>query len=157
MNYTMNEVDEVRKRTKVSYEQAKEALDHSEGDVLGAVIYLEGRKESKTCPLNDTMDKLKALIDEGFISQIQVRKNGSVLFDIPVVAGAFMLTFWTLPFSAALLAAIASECDVRIVRRDGAESNISEVTVEKLSELVANLKAEFVKWKEKFDDQSTEE
>ncbi len=157
MNYTMNEVDEVRKRTKVSYEQAKEALDHSEGDVLGAVIYLEGRKESKTCPLNDTMDKLKALIDEGFISQIQVRKNGSVLFDIPVVAGAFMLTFWTLPFSAALLAAIASECDVRIVRRDGAESNISEVTVEKLSELVANLKAEFVKWKEKFDNQSTEE
>ncbi len=152
MNYTMEQIDEVRKRAKVGYELAKEGLDHSGGDVLEALIYLENLPKQKQCPMNDTMDKLKGLIDEGFISQIQIKKNGSVLFDIPVVAGVAMMTFWTLPFAAAIFTAVAMECDIRVVKRDGAQSVVTEVTGEKLSELVGTLKAEFGRLKDKVEE-----
>ncbi len=36
-------VEKLRQRANVSYEEAKEALDKSEGDLLDAMIYLEGQ------------------------------------------------------------------------------------------------------------------
>ncbi len=36
-------VEKLRQRANISYEEAKEALDKSEGDLLDAMIYLEGQ------------------------------------------------------------------------------------------------------------------
>lgn len=50
-------VDEVRKRIKVSYEEAKHALDVSEQDTLAAVIYLEREKGERYDDLKEYKDK----------------------------------------------------------------------------------------------------
>ncbi len=149
MNYTMEAVDEVRKRAKVSYELAKEALDLYDGDVLNAIIYLERQNKQNESAVKSSISKLKEVINEGFISQIQVIKNGQVVFDIPVVAGIAMLMLWTGPFAAALLFAVATKCNLRIIKRDGAEFNVTEVTVEKLSDLISKIKEEYSKFKNK--------
>lgn len=47
MPYSLNEVDEVRRRRNVSYEEAKEALDNSEGNVLSALLYLENKHKPR--------------------------------------------------------------------------------------------------------------
>lgn len=149
MNYTMAEIDEVRKRAKVNYEKAKEALDMNGGDVLNAVIYLERQNQQNECAVKTSISKLKEVINSGFISQIQVIKGGQVVFDIPVVAGLALLMLWTGPFAAALLFAVAAKCDLRIVKRDGAEFNVTEVTAEKLSELISKIKDEYSKFRNK--------
>jgi|GEM_PF-864193 len=50
-------VDEVRKRIKVSYEEAKHALDVSGEDTLAAVIYLEREKGERYDDLKEYKDK----------------------------------------------------------------------------------------------------
>lgn len=162
MKYTMEAVDEVRKRARVGYEEAKEALDLTDGDVLDAIIYLEKKKHVDKNLVKNLTDKFKSFVNEGFISQIQVFKNGQKIFDIPVVAGVAMMAIWTVPFTAALIFAIASKCDIRIVKRDGATIHISEVTAEKLSEMFHTLKNEVSKAKYRWnhcgeDEQCREE
>lgn len=157
MNYTMEAVDEVRRRAKVGYEAAKEALDFTDGNVLDAVIYLERKGTVDKNLVKSFVDKFKNLVNEGFISQIQVFKNGQKIFDIPVVAGVAMIAIWTVPFTAALIFAIASKCDIRIVKRDGATIEISEVTMEKLSGIFQSLKNEASKVKEKWSSRCDDE
>ena len=41
MEITLEKVDQVRERTGVSYAKAKEALEHTNGSVLDAIILLE--------------------------------------------------------------------------------------------------------------------
>ncbi|MDO4753826.1 MAG: DUF4342 domain-containing protein [Bacillota bacterium] len=154
MKYSMEAIDEVRKRTGVGYEAAKEALDLTGGDVLDAIIYLERKGSIDKNIVKSTVEKFKNLVNEGFISQIQVFKNGQKIFDIPVVAGVAMMALWTVPFTAALVFAIASKCDIRIIKRDGAAFNISEVTIDKFNELFAVMKQEVSKAKEKFSKKS---
>jgi translation elongation factor EF-Ts len=44
MSITLEKVDQVRERTGVSYQKAKEVLEQTEGDVLEAIVLLEQEK-----------------------------------------------------------------------------------------------------------------
>lgn len=46
MTITLEQIDNLRERTHVSYSQAKEALEISDGHMIDAIIYLENEKES---------------------------------------------------------------------------------------------------------------
>ena len=41
-------IDELRKRANVSYEDAKDALEKCNGDIVEALIYLEKQNKTKT-------------------------------------------------------------------------------------------------------------
>ncbi len=41
MNITIENIDELRARANVGYKEAKEALTHTEGDIVEALVYLE--------------------------------------------------------------------------------------------------------------------
>ena len=45
---TLEQVEKLREKANVSYDEAKEALDHSNGDLLDAMIYLEKQGKVKT-------------------------------------------------------------------------------------------------------------
>lgn len=136
--YPLEVVDEIRVRAKVGYELAKEALDASGGDLLDALVYLEKRGEiGQTSPI----ERLKNAIDTGFVSQIQIIRGEEILFDIPLVVGAVIATKWAVPFSVALLTAIATDCEIRIVQRDGTDFKITELTAEKLGQLKSLIKS----------------
>jgi len=44
---TIEQIDELRKRLDVTYEEAKEALEACNGDMLEAIIYLEKTTKKK--------------------------------------------------------------------------------------------------------------
>lgn len=48
MNITLEKIDNLRERANVSYKEAKEALEANDGNMIDAIIYLEG--ENKTVP-----------------------------------------------------------------------------------------------------------
>lgn len=62
----LTKVDELRKRKKVSYEEAKEALLQSGGDTLEALIYLENLREDRLENLKESsVETLQSLKDTG--------------------------------------------------------------------------------------------
>lgn len=144
-NITLEQVDKVRERCNVSYAEAKEALENSNGDVLEAIIYIEQnqKKKNDTCN-NDNSDSnntfnsmsideikimIKSLIEKGNVTRIKIKKNDEEILDIPVNAGiAASVIAITIPpiLAAALIAAIATQITIEITREDGSVEVINK-------------------------------
>ena len=88
-NITLEKVDMVKDRTNVTYEEAKEALEFCNGDVLEALIYIEKNQPKIVDEDNSeneennkssvSVDELKAyikeLIDKGNVTRIKIKKD----------------------------------------------------------------------------------
>ncbi|OJV64549.1 MAG: hypothetical protein BGO41_13150 [Clostridiales bacterium 38-18] len=134
MRITLEMVDEVISRTGATYKEAKEALELYEGDVLQAIVYLEEKTAPRRSPGQDTIEKLKALVNEGLVSQIIIQKNGKTILDLPIVAGAISAVIFTVPTVAGIIAAIATGCEIKIIKKDGEEVNFNEMTQTKFED-----------------------
>lgn len=141
MRITLEMVDEVINRTGVTYKEAKNALENNEGDLLKAIVYLEElqneppKSEHKNMSGQEIVDKLKSWVNEGFINQITIVKAGKTVVDIPIMAGAIGAVIFTIPTVAAIIAAVATGCEIKIVKADGEVININEMTQDKFDDL----------------------
>ena len=146
MHITLEMVDEIINRTGVTYRDAKEALEACDGDLLKALVYIEdGRldsapKQSKKLDGQDIVNKLKALVNEGLVTQITIERKGKVLLDIPVVAGAVTAVIFSFATVAAIIAAVATGCTISIVKKDGEIININDFTQEKFDSIFKSAK-----------------
>lgn len=135
-NITLEQVDKVRERCNVSYAEAKEALEVSNGDVLDAIIYIEKNKQNNsesfneekfdskfnTISIDELKDLIKSLIEKGNVTRIKIKKDDNELLDIPVNAGiAAGVIAITIPpiLAAAAIAALATQITIEITREDG--------------------------------------
>lgn len=132
---TLEMVDEVRNRTGVDYKAAKEALELYEGDVLEAIIYLdslkaggEKHKGQFTSKTNDIMEQLRELVNKGIVTKILVERNDRVIMDIPVLAGGLAAFVFAPATVTAIVAAVATGCVIKIVKEDGEQMNLNEMT-----------------------------
>ncbi|MGL4571265.1 MAG: DUF4342 domain-containing protein [Clostridium sp.] len=154
---TLEMVDQVRERTGVSYEIAKEALTINNGNVLEALIYIEnnvvvpfaeeqnrnaksGHKEVEN-EKSETVDELKTwlkdTVEKGNISRIKVKKDDSVLVDVPVNAGiaAAVIAVVIPPILAfGVIAAVATKITIEITRCDGSVEIINKYVEKAASE-----------------------
>jgi hypothetical protein len=118
----LEQVEKLRERAEVTFEEAKEALDASNGDLLDAMIYLEklgkvvtppggGRYSSASAPPPDGgsartnrgesfRDVMKGLgkflmnlFEKGNSNYLDVMKNGETLFSCPVTVLVVLLIF----------------------------------------------------------------
>ncbi|WP_291652845.1 DUF4342 domain-containing protein [Clostridium sp.] len=134
MEITLEKVDQVKERTGVSYAEAKHALEVSNGDVLEAIIYIEGIKGIKQDYIEDspgkekyeTIDELKKwlkdLINKGNVTRIKVSKDGKELVDVPVNAGiaAGVIAVIIPPVLAfVVIAAVVTQITIEITKADG--------------------------------------
>ena len=142
MRITLEMVDEVISRTGVNYKAAKEALEIAEGDVLKAIVHIEEQTtETKSKKINgqEIVDRLKALVNEGLVSQILIEKNGKVVVDLPIVAGAISAVIFTIPTVAGIIAAIATGCEIKILKKDGDIINFNDLTQESFNEFMSKI------------------
>lgn len=126
MNITLESIDAVRERTGASYEEAREALEASGGSVVDALVYLEQKKSAKT---NDLLEKVKALVKEGNVNKIRVRRDDKVLLSVPVnvgiVGGLVGLTaapWWGILAAAA--AAYGFDVKFELLKDDGTSTTL---------------------------------
>lgn len=129
MDITLEKVDQVRERTGVSYAEAKNALEISNGDVLNAIILLEEKlkynnvnetKQSET--IDEFKDWLKDLINKGNVTRIKITKDGKKLIDVPVNAGiaAGVIAVIIPPILAfVVVAAVVTQVTIEITKADG--------------------------------------
>jgi Domain of unknown function (DUF4342) len=140
MGITLEKVDKVKERTGVSYAEAKHALEINDGDVLEAIIYIEGIKGIKPDYIEgdfgkegsngrekyETIDELKKwlkdLINKGNVTRIRVIKDDKELVDVPVNAGiaAGVIAIIIPPILAfVVIAAVVTKITIEITTADG--------------------------------------
>lgn len=140
MNFSINEVDQVISRTGCTYEEAKEALLDTDGNVLDAIIQVEKEKgqnfgtrfeefvEEGERTTDSILTKIKELIAEGNVNRIAVRDNtGKQLVSVSVNTGAVLggvaLLSGAAPLAviAALIAKFGLNCQFVVIKADGSE------------------------------------
>ena len=126
MEITLESIDAVRERTDASYSEAKEALEKSEGSVVDAIVLLEKKSGAKT---EEVLDKIKALVKEGNVNKIRVKRGDQVLLTVPVnlgivggLIGVAAAPWWGILAAAA--AAYGFECKFEIVKEDGSSTDV---------------------------------
>ena len=124
MDITLEKVDKVKERTGVSYSEAKEALEISNGSVLDAIIFLNENMEynKKTETIDELKVWLKDLINKGNVTRIKVSKDGKKLVDVPVNAGiaAGVIAIVIPPILAfVVVAAVVTQVTIEITKADG--------------------------------------
>ncbi|MCK8826989.1 DUF4342 domain-containing protein [Natroniella acetigena] len=123
----LEKIDVIRDRTGVSYEEAITALRDSNGDVLQAIIQLEGESKNQNYNYNhykeefqvrgqEVINKVKELVKEGNITRIKVKKNGKILIDIPATAGVIGAVIYPSLLLLGSVTALATECTIEVER-----------------------------------------
>lgn len=147
MAITLEQVDQVRERTQVSYQKAKEALEKTDGDVLEAIVLLEGEKPNEKFTQsasdfgNEVIKTLKDLLNSGNVTRIVVEKDEKTVMNIPVTVGAIGAVFLTSATVVGLVAALATGCIIKIHKEDGEVINVND----KASEMMKDTKDKVVK------------
>jgi hypothetical protein len=134
---TLEKIDLVRQRMTIGYKEAREALEISDGDLVGALVYLEEKnkaqkneqvekvaaasdqwKEEIVTRGGDLIEKVKSLIAEGNATKIRIKQGDKLILEIPVLFGTAGVIL--LPQLAAIGAIAALFAQVTIeVQRSG--------------------------------------
>jgi hypothetical protein len=124
MEITLEKIELVKDRTGVSYREAKEALEATEGNVVDAIIKIEDEINIKVgAKITDNgakiIEKIKYYIKKGHVSKICVKKDGDIIMNIPVTVGVVgtVLAPWLTVIGS--IVALGVKCDVVIVKEDG--------------------------------------
>ncbi|MBR5128746.1 MAG: DUF4342 domain-containing protein [Firmicutes bacterium] len=138
MEITLEKIELVKDRTGVSYKEAKEALEAVDGSVVDAIIAIEETVNIK--PSNkasefadDTVEKIKELVNKGNITKIAIKKDEETLVNIPLNVGLVGALVAPWGVIAATIAAFGFKCKIELTKDDGSVIDISE-----RAEVIAN-------------------
>lgn len=152
-NITLEKVDQIIERTSVTYKDAKEALEISNGDVLEAIIYIENKQREEFKAQMDALNEedtkkqesiedlkkwILSLVEKGNVSRIKIKKDDKVIGDIPVNAGiaAGVIAVLLPPVLAVLaVAAVASNVVIEITKTDGSVEVVNKIVKSTASDL----------------------
>lgn len=126
MSIDLEKVDLVRERTGVSYKEAQEVLEENHGDVLEAIVYLEEKggsigafTKSVENKGEHLLEKLKEILKEGNVNKITIKKDGDIVANIPINAGALGFALAPLLATVGISAAIVTKHTIEITKKDG--------------------------------------
>ena len=143
MEITLEKIELVKDRTGVSYREAKEALERTDGNVVDAIILIEedidvAPRNAAETTASKVVEEIKELVKKGNVTRVVVRKDKETVLNLPVNVGILGVVF--VPWAALLstIAALGLRCNISIVKTDGEEVNIVEKATEKLGDVREN-------------------
>jgi hypothetical protein len=146
MSFSLNQIDELRERTGVSYSNAKEALESCNGDMLEAIVYLEKNKKAKASRIKAAgtgfSDRICDLIRKGSTTRLIMSKQERTIINISVNV-LVIIGLVTIPLielaAIALLIALATGHKFRFESSTADISKVNE-TLERVSDTVEQAK-----------------
>lgn len=133
MSVTLDKIDTIMERANVSYQEAKDALEKCEGNLVEALIDLEkGEKikvKKKTAKEDfsekgaSIFDKMMKKIREMHQQKFKIQKGKELILSIPLTI-ALLLILFTFPFSAIALGLL-----LLVGYRISVKTNDSEIVV----------------------------
>ncbi|MFT9497136.1 DUF4342 domain-containing protein [Anaerosolibacter sp.] len=138
MEINLEKIDMIRERTGVSYKEAKDALEAAGGNVVDAIIHIEEKQSVKwTDSLsgagNEVLDKLKEIVKKGNVTKILLKRDGEIIMNIPVTAGAIGAILSPPIAMAGVLTALVTKCKIEIVKTNGEIVDINEMAEDTLN------------------------
>jgi hypothetical protein len=122
---TLEQIDTVRERTGCSYRQAKMALEQHDDDVIEAIIYLEGQKNTRadwaeyaSVKGSELVEQLRRLVQQGNVRRVRVLHDDKVLVEFPVTAGALGALLAPKLAAVGVIAALLTRCTIEVIRAD---------------------------------------
>lgn len=133
---TLKKVKLIMDRTNLSEDRAKELLDKYQGDVIEALIHYEREKEKNNNNFSEKISEsefisyIKDLIKSGNVARIIIRKDETVLVNIPVNAGivvgiAMLLNPVLIVLGAAT--AVVTKLEIDIIKKDGSVEVVNKI------------------------------
>jgi len=130
MEITLEKIELVKDRTGVSYREAKEALEATEGNVVDAIIKIEDEINAKMgTKLSDNgakiIEKIKEYIKKGNVARITIKKDDEIMLNIPVTVGVVgtVLAPWLTVIGS--IVALGMRCEILLVKDDGTVIDLS--------------------------------
>ena len=105
---TIEQIDEFRKRTNSSYEEARFFLEKTNGDVLEAIIAFEemkgnGKNKKKSHHKGEVSENIAEVLQKGFDFRLVIEDlNKQILFSVPVLLLVVLVPFWMILLLACL-------------------------------------------------------
>jgi len=125
-------IDSVVARTNATFQQAKEALEKTNGNVVDAIIYIESAQKSSwqeelTDKGNEIIKKVKEILKKGNVTRITVKKDDEVILNLPITAAAVGAIISAPLALIGLGGALLSKCTVEIQKEDGEVIKVNEM------------------------------
>ena len=142
MEITLEKIELVKDRTGVTYKEAKEALEETDGSVVDAIINIEesiDNSQKKTLGEQGTaiIDSVKELVKKGNVSKIVVRdRDGETILNLPVNAGIIAAVIAPWGMLAGVIASFGFKCDVEVIKTDGTIIDLSDRAAEAMEKAV---------------------
>jgi hypothetical protein len=148
MSINLEQIDALRERANVSYEDAKEALERCNYDIVEALVYLE--KQNKLNSQNAAGDKnssfkhtVKDLIKKGNQTKLVITKKDHTVLNVPVNV-AVIATVLVPPLTiAGVAAALFTNHNIKFEKPDGGDMEINKV-INKVSTAVTTAASQVV-------------
>ncbi len=147
----LEKMDALKERLNVTYAQAKEALDESDGDLAQALVYLEEQgagaargqneflgedvkepkwdKENREHFVRGLIEQIKSVIQEGNVTKVRLVSGERTLIEIPATFGVVGLG--VMLFSPLLLAMTAVGAAAAVMKEMVFEIEKADGTVER--------------------------
>ncbi|MCD2347511.1 DUF4342 domain-containing protein [Clostridium guangxiense] len=158
---TLEKIDIIKERTGVTYTEAKEALEASNGNVIDALVYVEknskkngGAKEQFDTTKDEFVAWIKDIISKGNVSRIRVKKDDKIILDIPVsagiVGGVAAGVVWAPSIALMFLTAVVTRVTVEITKEDGSVEVVNKVVKDTVTNVKEKMNDAASEFKEKF-------
>jgi len=140
MDITLEKIELVKDRTGVSYREAKEALEATDGNVVDAIIKIEDEINARVgSKISDNgakiVEKIKEYIKKGNVSRITVKKEDEIVLNIPVTVGVVgtALAPWLTVIGA--IVALGLKCEILLIKEDGSIIDLSGKLTETVDDM----------------------
>lgn len=126
-NYSLEDVETLRAKAGVSYEDAVSLLEKYDGDVARALIELEKRgqlgKESQgeKFDLESACEWIRNMWHKGLITRLVIERKGELLINLPLLIVILMLLLGPYAVLCAAVITLISGCSISL-RRDGQQA-----------------------------------
>ncbi|MCY6369275.1 DUF4342 domain-containing protein [Clostridium ganghwense] len=142
MAVSLEQIDLLRKRAHVNYEEAKEALEKCNGEIVDALVYLEKAKKIKENKISECQNKffskIKNIIRKGNKTRVVIKKEESNILNISVNVAALFTIFATPVALVAFILALGTKHKIRLEKNSGEDSSINKV-LDKMSTTVTTI------------------
>ena len=129
MEITLEKIELVKDRTGVSYKEAKEALEQTDGNVVDAIILIEDSIDEGIKPASSkasaAIDVIKETIKKGNVSKVVIKKDGDTILNLPVNIGIVGTVLFPWAAVAGTIAALGTKCEIEIIKDNGEIIDVS--------------------------------
>jgi hypothetical protein len=146
MTVRMENIDELRRRTNVSYEAAKDALERCNDDILEALVYLEKHNMARPNAASENKTslwtKFKNLVRKGNNTKFKIEKKEISILSIPVTLAVVITIIAPYVTFIGLIVALFTGHRIRFEGKDMECSQVNDM-LSKVSDSVDCAKKRF--------------